>query len=116
MHPERIHSYRSFWVCSCRADVDDWHSVERQHQLQSQHAGEFAKVKAANEFKVVAVASRKILCVNPKVKALGASWRINDECLQLQSKETSKKQVMSGMQHYHLNALAFVTCVLDKHA
>lgn len=64
--------------------------------LSARHAGEFAKVKAANEFKIVAVASRKILCVNSKVKALGSSWRINDECLQLQSKTTSKKQTLSG--------------------
>eukprot|EP00892_Ulva_mutabilis_P012133 jgi/Ulvmu1/9292/UM050_0041.1 len=70
--------------------------ASRTHSQLSQFLGEFAKVQAAKNFKIVAVASRKILCVNQKVKALGSSWRINDECLQLQSKDTTKKQVLSG--------------------
>lgn len=60
-------------------------------------SGEWTKVKAAKHLKVVAVASRKVLCVNPQVKGLGSSWRINDECLQLQTKNASKKQILSGV-------------------
>ena len=61
---------------------------------------------AAKRWKIAAVASRKQLCVNPKVKSHSAAWRINDECLQLQSKEGSKKQALFGMSFLGLPSSA----------
>lgn len=58
-------------------------------------------MEASKGFTISAAASRKVLCVNPKVQALQAAWRINDQCLQMQSQSTSKKQVIAGMLcHY----------------
>lgn len=66
-------------------------------------AGEFARVKTAERFSIAAVASRKVLCVNDRVQALKAAWRINDQCLELQSKSDSKKQMLSGALHRNLS-------------
>ena len=64
-------------------------------------AGEFARVKTTESFTIAAVASRKVLCVNDRVQALKAAWRINDQCLELQSKSDSKKQMLAGVLQSH---------------
>lgn len=71
-------------------------------------------MECSQEFRISAVASRKVLCVNPKVQSLQAAWRINDECLQLQSKTDAKKQALSGMLFCRLLCVGscYVACVL----
>ena len=70
--------------------------MSTQIKAVCQCVGEFAKVAGHEAFTIAAVASRKVLCVNPRVQALSAAWRINDECLELQSTVGSKKQVGEG--------------------
>jgi DEAD_2 len=64
--------------------------------VRARTAGEFTKARGHEVFTIAAVASRKVLCVNPRVSALKAAWRVNDACLELQSKAGSKKQALSG--------------------
>eukprot|EP00958_Prasinococcus_capsulatus_P017004 scaffold1906_cov403-Prasinococcus_capsulatus_cf.AAC.5 len=61
----------------------------RTHSQLSQVLHEMRKTEFEKEVRAVCVASRKILCVNDKVKNLTAA-RMNEACLDLQQKSGSK--------------------------
>ncbi|GAB4815220.1 hypothetical protein N2152v2_002266 [Parachlorella kessleri] len=65
----------------------------RTHSQLSQFVGELRRTRFKDSQSLVALASRKALCINDTVLALGAPSLINERCLELQrSKSSSKKQ------------------------
>ncbi|XP_022641713.1 ATP-dependent DNA helicase DDX11 [Vigna radiata var. radiata] len=59
----------------------------RTHSQLSQFIKELRRTVFAKEMKVVSLGSRKNLCINEEVVALGNSTRINERCLELQKKK-----------------------------
>ncbi|CAJ2656141.1 unnamed protein product [Trifolium pratense] len=59
----------------------------RTHSQLSQFVKELRKTVFADEIDVVSLGSRKNLCINQEVLALGNSTRINERCLELQKKK-----------------------------
>ncbi|KAK7381645.1 hypothetical protein VNO80_00191 [Phaseolus coccineus] len=59
----------------------------RTHSQLSQFMKELRRTVFAKEMMVVSLGSRKNLCINEEVVALGNSTRINERCLELQKKK-----------------------------
>ncbi|KAL3698819.1 hypothetical protein R1sor_012895 [Riccia sorocarpa] len=61
----------------------------RTHSQLSQFVRELQRTMFSSSLRSVTLGSRKNLCINPAVAALGSSARINDKCLELQKKHKS---------------------------
>ncbi|KAK9792715.1 hypothetical protein WJX73_001436 [Symbiochloris irregularis] len=64
----------------------------RTHSQLSQFVGELRRTPFAQAFNTVALASRKVLCINDSVLKLGHSARINERCLEMQQNKASQKK------------------------
>ncbi|VDP32290.1 unnamed protein product, partial [Soboliphyme baturini] len=62
----------------------------RTHSQLNQVVKEVKKTKFADQLRVVTLGSRKTLCVNDRVSTLKSSNAINEACLQMQLKSSSK--------------------------
>ncbi|XP_065202076.1 ATP-dependent DNA helicase DDX11 [Planococcus citri] len=62
----------------------------RTHSQLSQFIGEIKKTPYKDNIRVVPLASRQTLCINPDVKKLRTISLINERCLELQKNKTSK--------------------------
>ncbi|KAG6545059.1 hypothetical protein Mapa_013754 [Marchantia paleacea] len=62
----------------------------RTHSQLSQFVGELQRTVFSSSLRSVSLGSRKNLCINPAVAALGNSARINDKCLELQKEKQNK--------------------------
>jgi hypothetical protein len=58
----------------------------RTHSQLAQVVGEVRKTRFGNRVSVVSLAGRKQLCVNDDVRSLSSAERVNEACLDLQSK------------------------------
>ncbi|KAI8089909.1 putative ATP-dependent RNA helicase DDX11 [Halteromyces radiatus] len=78
-------------------DEDDFEQrkifyASRTHSQLSQFIHEIGKTKYAEHIWIVALGSRKNLCINEKVRSLGGVHRINEACLDLQKKGTESER------------------------
>ena len=65
----------------------------RTHSQLAQVVGEVRKTEYGEKVSVVSLGSRRALCTNESVRTLpGGSERVNDACLELQSKSGGKKK------------------------
>ncbi|RDY04748.1 ATP-dependent DNA helicase DDX11, partial [Mucuna pruriens] len=70
----------------------------RTHSQLSQFIKELRKTVFANEMDVVSLGSRKNLCINEEVVALGNSSRINERCLELQKKKKNEATKVKNLK------------------
>ncbi|PRW20458.1 putative ATP-dependent RNA helicase DDX11 [Chlorella sorokiniana] len=72
--------------------------ASRTHSQLTQFVGELHRTPFADEMSLVALGSRKALCINEAVLALGAPSLINERCLDLQKPGSSgsKKAAVAG--------------------
>eukprot|EP00884_Botryococcus_braunii_P018140 jgi/Botrbrau1/5009/Bobra.0396s0030.1 len=68
----------------------------RTHSQLAQFVGELKRTPFASRLRVVALGSRKALCINSAVMQLGSSQRINERCLDLQKKAAPRKSARSA--------------------
>ncbi|RZC00678.1 ATP-dependent DNA helicase DDX11 isoform X1 [Glycine soja] len=70
----------------------------RTHSQLSQFIKELRRTVFANEMNVVSLGSRKNLCINEEVVALGNSTRINERCLELQKKKKNEATKVKNLK------------------
>ncbi|OIW11879.1 hypothetical protein TanjilG_25792 [Lupinus angustifolius] len=70
----------------------------RTHSQLSQFIKELRKTVFASEMDVVSLGSRKNLCINEEVIALGNSTRVNERCLELQQKKKNKASKIKNLK------------------
>jgi chromosome transmission fidelity protein 1 len=75
----------------------------RTHSQLSQFVGELKRTAFAKDLRVVALGSRRQLCVHPAVQSLKSAARMNERCLELQDgggqsklKKTDQQQPPKG--------------------
>lgn len=73
----------------------------RTHTQLTQFIQELKKTKFSSEIRVVSLASRQKMCINPKVSKLSAG-RINEVCLDMKNKSGKDKKVKC--QYYDQNS------------
>ncbi|CAL0325992.1 unnamed protein product [Lupinus luteus] len=70
----------------------------RTHSQLSQFIKELRKTVFASAMDVVSLGSRKNLCINHEVIALGNSTRVNERCLELQQKKKNKASKIKNLK------------------
>ncbi|KAK1312301.1 DNA repair helicase UVH6 [Acorus calamus] len=70
----------------------------RTHSQLMQFMEELRKTAFASQLKTVCLGSRKNLCINPEVRKLGSSNRINERCLELQKNRKDHRTTVSKVK------------------
>jgi hypothetical protein len=75
----------------------------RTHSQLTQFVQELRKTAYADELRLVSLGSRRNLCINDQVRALGSIARMNESCLEMQ--KSGKYTILSrkDAREYHVH-------------